>query len=119
MEKRKNSRVSFNADVIVTSGDLTISGATDNLSMKGMFLTAERRLPADELMDIKIRLSGSELSIDLKGKTVRQTDAGMAIEFIAMDLDSFTHLKKLVAYNSGNADHVEDEYYQSVSPDDF
>ncbi len=115
MEKRKFMRVQFNAEVVVKSSGITISGTTDNLSMKGMFLNTTTPMNLSGPIEVSLGLAGSELSITLKAKAVRQTDAGIAIEFIEMDLDSFTHLKTLIAYNSDNADAVEDEYYKTLT----
>lgn len=118
MEQRKFRRVPFHADAIVKAGGVTVSGTIDNLSMKGLFLNAAGGLAGDELLEITILLSGSssKLSINLKGRTSRQTDKGVAIEFREMDLDSFIHLKNVVSYNSSDADEIVEEYYQSIGP---
>ncbi len=83
--------------------------------MKGMFLNTASPVDLSGPIEVSLGLAGSELSIKLKGMAVRHTDAGIAIEFREMDLDSFTHLKALIAYNSDNADAVEDEYYKSLT----
>lgn len=119
MEKRKHRRVLFKSEAIVRSGESTILGTIDNLSMKGMFLTTGDKLLGSDILYIEILLTGSssKLEIRLKGRKVRQTNSGVAIEFTEMDLDSFTHLRNLVAYNSDDADAITDEYYSSITMD--
>lgn len=117
MEKRKHSRVRFNAEVIVKSSGITISGTTDNLSMKGMFFNTPIRFDINGPVEVSLSLTGSDESIKLNGRAVRQIGTGIAIEFREMDLDSFTHLKGLVAHNSDDADAIEDEYYKSIKHD--
>lgn len=119
MEKRKHRRVLFKSEAIVRSGESTILGTIDNLSMKGMFLTTGDKLLGSDVLYIEILLTGSssKLEIRLKGRKVRQTNSGVAIEFSEMDLDSFTHLRNLVAYNSDDADAITDEYYSSITMD--
>jgi acylphosphatase len=116
MEKRKLQRVTFHTEAKVTGKDTAIHGRVENLSMKGMFLNTNEKLANDELLEITILLTGasSQLSIELKGSVARQTDSGVAIVFREMDLDSFIHLKNVIAHNSANADEMLDEYYRSV-----
>ena len=116
MERRKNSRVPFQVMAAVQNGQISIKGMVDNLSMKGMFLTTMDTLSGDSPLEISIILSGSSsfLSIKLKGRMVRQTEAGIAIEFQEMDLDSFTHLRNIIAQNSDDADAAYEEYCRSI-----
>jgi hypothetical protein len=118
MEKRKHRRVSFKAMATVQAGHITLSGVVDNLSMKGMFLKTKESLPGDSLLEISIILSGTStvLSIKTTGLALRQTDEGIAIEFQEMDIDSFVHLRNVVALNSEDADAFHEEYYQAIMP---
>ena len=117
MEKRKNRRVHFEVVATVLSGPISINGTVDNLSMKGMFLNTGEKLSGGGPVEVSINLSGasSVLSVRLKGRVVRQTEAGIAIEFQEMDLDSFIHLRNIVANNSDDPDTVYEEYYKSIT----
>ena len=101
---------------IVQTDQISISGMVDNLSMKGMFLTAGKTLSGESPLEIALNLSGSSslLSIRLKGRVVRETEAGTAIEFLEMDLDSFTHLRNIIALNSDDPDAAYEEYCRSI-----
>lgn len=116
MEKRKNRRVPFEVAATVLGGPIGINGTVDNLSMTGMFLNTRERLSGDSALQVSITLTGSSsaLSIECKGRALRQTETGIAIEFREMDLDSFIHLRNIVANNSGDADAVYNEYYESI-----
>jgi hypothetical protein len=117
MDKRKNRRVLFEVAATVLSGPIGISGLVDNLSMKGMFLNTEERLPGDFPLEVSVTLhcSSSVFSIKFKGRALRQTETGIAIEFQEMDLDSFIHLRNIVANNSDDPDSVYEEYYKSIA----
>ena len=99
MERRKNRRVPFQVIATVQTEQISIKGMVDNLSMKGMFLITMETLSGGSPLEISIILSGSSslLSIKVKGRAVRQTEVGIAIEFQEMDLDSFTHLRNIIA----------------------
>jgi len=117
MEKRKNRRVPFEVAATVLSGPIIIDGTVDNLSMNGMFLNTRERLSGDCPLEVSITLSGSSstLSIKFKGRALRQTETGIAIQFQEMDLDSFIHLRNIVANNSDDPDAVYEEYYKSIT----
>ena len=116
MERRKNRRVPFQVIATVQTGPISTNGMVDNLSMKGMFLSTREILSSGSPLEISIILSGSSslLSIKLKGRVVRQTEAGIAIEFQEMDLDSFTHLRNIIAQNTDDADAAYAEYCRSI-----
>jgi hypothetical protein len=118
VERRENRRVPFQVMATVQTGQTSIKGMVDNLSMKGMFLTAGETLSGGGPLEISILLSGSSTvcSVELKGRVVRQTAAGVAIEFLEMDLDSFTHLRHIIALNSDDPDAAYEEYCRSVMP---
>lgn len=115
MERRKNRRVPFQVEATVQIGQTSFKGMVDNLSMKGMFLASET-LSGGSSLEISIKLSGSSssLSIELKGRAVRLTEAGIAIEFQEMDLDSFTHLRNIIAQNTDDPDAAYEEYCRSI-----
>ncbi|MGA2403005.1 MAG: PilZ domain-containing protein [Syntrophobacteraceae bacterium] len=117
MEKRKNRRVPFQVAATMLSGQISINGIVDNLSMKGMFLNTRERLPGDGPLEISLTLHGSfpALSIKLKGRALRQTEAGIAVEFREMDLDSFTLLRNIIANNSDDPDAAYEEYSRSIT----
>jgi hypothetical protein len=118
MERRKNRRVPFQVLATVRTGQIGIKGTVDNLSMKGMFLATRETLPGGSPVEISISLSGSSsLSIELEGRAVWQTEAGIAIEFREMDLDSFTHLRNIIAQNSDDPDAAYEEYCRSIMPE--
>ena len=123
--KRDTTRVVFHtrAELHLPSG--IIEGEVTDLSLKGMFLTThagldERSSPeypkAGSRVSITIHLSGtgSRISFDLTGDIVRVDETGLAIKFAEMEFDSFLHLRNIVAYNTGKAEEIMEEFYQTV-----
>ena len=112
-EKRKNTRVSFNTHVVLKCNEveiMAVAGSKD-ISMKGIFVETDRKLPVGTQCDVGILLSGttSTLSLSMKGIIVRDTPTGMGIHFESIEVDSYYHLKNLIMYNSSNPDAIEDE----------
>ena len=112
MEKRNFTRIAFQTEATVVSGDMEIKGQVENLSMNGMFLRTPDRVPINAAADIRIFLSGASpaISVDVKGRPLRHEAEGIAVQFDEMDLDSFIHLRNIVAYNRGEDDNVTEEF---------
>jgi hypothetical protein len=116
MSNRKFSRVKFNVNATITAGDHQFQGKVENLSMTGMFLNTEERLPEGQTVEIMIALNGTlpEISICFSGTVSRTVENGLAFTFDKIDLDSYMHLKNIIAYNSEDAETVMDEICHSI-----
>ncbi len=116
MDKRRNTRVPFNIESVVKYQGKSVKGEVVNLSLTGMLFKSSEEIPVNTALDIVFFLTGttSRLTINLKGAAVRVDKRGTAIEFKEIDIDSFIHLKNIVAYNEGNEDKIMEEFYRSI-----
>ena len=116
MSTRQFSRVKFEVKATVSAGDRRFSGTVENLSMSGMFLLTDQRLPDQEAVIISIRLSGSKpaITVNMKGRVSRLNDDGIGFLFDAIDIDSYTHLKNIIAYNLDSAETVTEEIHHAI-----
>lgn len=116
MSTRKFSRVHFNVEATIKTADHLFRGAVENLSMTGMFLVTNERLPVGESVDITIVLTGTspEIVVDFNGKVSRIVENGLGFVFEKIDLDSYMHLKNIVAYNIDDAEKVMEEICHSI-----
>lgn len=111
-ERRRNTRVAFQAIADVAFGDTHYTQcATENLSVKGVAVLGISGHKIGDTCDISLALSGStsHLRLSMKGKIVRAEDNRIALNFTEIDLDSFYHLKNIVYYNSNDPDAIEQE----------
>ena len=103
-ERRNGIRVDFATKVSITVGSkqTKYDGDSRDISLRGIFLNTDDILEMNADCDIEIRLAGAqeESMISLKGHIVRKEDTGYAIYFDSVDLDSYTHLKNIIKYNS-------------------
>ncbi len=116
MEKRDATRIVFKVKAIVSVNGRKIRGNVENLSMTGMFLVTPENLPKAKKIDVEISLSGStsRLKVRIKGSVVRSDTRGIALHFNEMDLDSFIHLRNILASNEGDGDKIMKEFYESI-----
>lgn len=116
MSTRKFSRVQFNVGATVKIADRQFQGAVENLSMTGMFLVTNEQFAGGEPADITIVLTGTlpEIAVNFSGVVTRITDDGVGFTFEKMDLDSYMHLKNIIAYNIDDSDKVMEEIGHSI-----
>ncbi|MDY0383731.1 MAG: PilZ domain-containing protein [Geobacter sp.] len=116
MSMRKFSRVAFHVVATVTAGSRSFQGAVSDLSMNGLFLETSERLPEGDAVEIMIALAGTEpeLRVAFSGRVARLTETGIGFHFEKVDLDSYTHLKNIIAYNMADPDKVMEEIYSNI-----
>lgn len=116
MSTRKFSRVPFHVTATVTAGGRSFQGKVSDLSMNGMFLETPERLPEGEAVDLMITLEGTEpeITVSFQGRVSRTTESGIGFHFEKIDLDSYTHLRNIIAYNMADAEKVMDEIFTDI-----
>jgi len=115
-ERRKNTRVDFHTIVDVSFADAAyVACPTENLSTKGVFVDNIPGRALGDACSIVLKLAGSspELSLSMTGEVVRLVGDGIGIHFSEMDLDSFSHLRQIVYYNSDDPDHITEDFIDS------
>ena len=109
-EKRKRSRVPIHIDVSVLLHGEVIQLQTQslNVSLTGILCTSNPRFQKDDLCTVIITLN-KEFQISIASKFLRVEQKETAISFISMDDESFVHLKRMLQYNIGDAERIDEE----------
>lgn len=100
-------------------GEATVvTGRTKDLSMKGIFILSEEKLPVGSkcLVSLTPIREPKHFRIEANGRVVRLGEAGMGIEFVEIfGLESYDHLRNVVLYNSSHEiEQVEEELKQHL-----
>ena len=116
MGTRKFSRVNFKVDATIIAAERQFRGDVKDLSMSGLFMLTDERLQMGSPVDISIILTGTspEIDVNFSGEVSRIDENGLGITFRKMDLESYTHLKNIVAYNIDDAEKVTEEIHHSI-----
>lgn len=116
MSTRKFSRVPFRVAATIKTQERQFQGNVENLSMRGMFLITDERLAQGDKVDITIVLTGTspEIPVSFSGTVSRVADDGLGFFFDKTDLDSYTHLKNIIAYNIDDAEKVMEEIFHAI-----
>ncbi len=107
-ERRGRLRVGFDTRIVLTAGDTEIQteGYSRDLSISGIYVNTHEKLAVNTSCTVKVLLSGTAepSALKMEGRIVRADGSGVGIAFESMDLDSYTHLKNIVRYNSDAPD---------------
>jgi hypothetical protein len=116
MSTRKFSRVTFKVNATIKTTERQFHGDIKDLSMNGMFMLTSERLQLGNPVEISIVLTGTdpEINVNFSGEVSRIDENGVGFNFKKMDLDSYTHLKNIVAYNIDDAEKVLEEIHLSI-----
>ena len=114
-DKRRRTRVHFKTQVVLKTGisEIKAGAQSSDISMKGMFITTDEKIPVGTPCDIEIVLSAttSRLALNIKAVIARQDKDGLGITFDSMDVDSYFHLKNIVMHNVSDPDVIEEEMF--------
>jgi hypothetical protein len=110
---RKNSRVPFQTIIGLDFPNQSHAECeSQDLSLKGVFVHGVTGHQPGEKCLVSLRLAGSasRITLEMQGTVVRTEKAGLALHFDEMDLDTFSHLKNILYYNSENPDTLDEEF---------
>jgi len=111
IEKKKArgfSRSKVRVSVKLFCGDdiLPIESEAEDLSMNGVFMRTDSRVPKDHSCHIEIRM-GDLVHVEATGTIARLSDNGIAIRFNEIiGEESYEHLEHLVLYNNADPEQV-------------
>lgn len=111
-ERRQFTRVLFPIHAAIECQGAIVSGNVSDLSLRGFFVATEERVPMDEEVNVTLRMQGTNPPIVLRfaALVVRVIPSGIGLKICEADLQSFTHLRNVVAMQSDDPDHILDEF---------
>ena len=109
MAERRFQRVPFQAETRVASGGSSWGCALLNIALKGALVEGDLPLEPGALCDITVTLPGTAISLGFKSELVHHANSQYGFRFLDIDLETLTHLRKLLELNTGDADCVRGE----------
>jgi hypothetical protein len=113
---REFTRVHVKVDTEVKALGRTIhSFDSQDLSLKGMLVRTEERLPRGTPCEVRLLLGDHAAEILADGLVVRDYDEGFAVQFTRLlGVESYEHLKNLVLYNAQDTARIEQEFQEHL-----
>lgn len=100
-ERRQFSRILFNAECTLSQEGIEWSTGVQDISLKGVLIRKPEGFSMGENkeFDAHIKLAGDEQSINMTLHFTNEHDNAIGFACTHIDLESMTHLKRLVELN--------------------
>ena len=119
-ERRKFSRVEFQGicslifdkaqehhDFEASLIDISLNGAL--VSITPLVVDLE-----EELVQLHLKLEGSDVELSLNGFVCHQQEKLLGIQYTKIDIDTVTHLKRLIELNLGDHESMNREFSELI-----
>jgi len=115
-DMRNFTRVGFRVSALLQSEGVALKGEVTDVSLHGLYLETEERLPVGTPVEITIYLSSTTepVVINVSGTVARLVPGGIGCAFDKMDIDSFAHLRSIISYQGGDESKVMAEFAEYV-----
>lgn len=114
-EQRHFTRIPFDAEVRITDPQdgSTYSAQLLDISLKGALTTQPNAFAAEiskiYQLELSLTASGSDIKLQMEASIVHMEDGRIGFQYQNMDLDTATHLHRLVELNLGDEKLMERE----------
>ena len=111
MNNRHFRRIPFEAEVTLSSGQNIWTGELLDVAMKGAMVGTDTSLPLSlgAKYSLCISLPGTPISLDFQAELVHSEESCYGFKFISENLETLTHLRKLIELNTGDAEATRSE----------
>lgn len=111
MKNRRFRRIPFEAKASLTVDGDYWTGDLHDVAMKGALVEtmAPLPIPVGTRCALSIELPGSAISLDFDAELVYAEDQHYGFKFISENLETLTHLRKLIELNTGDVEATRSE----------
>ncbi|MEZ8045090.1 PilZ domain-containing protein [Vibrio sp. 10N.237.312.C02] len=104
IERRQFSRVVYQTPTDISQGNVNVSGSVQDLSLHGLLIQCDKlqQLRTDIPVQVSFKLESSDINIQLEATIVSTINTSMRLRIEHLDIDSISHLKRLVELNVGD-----------------
>ena len=114
MEQRNFTRVNVSAAAAIKCNDQVILGDISNVSLQGLFIKTDKKFPENLPVDVTVYLY-PKTSFSLHADVVRRNESGVGIQLKKIDMQSFVHLRNVVAMHSDDHGAIINETFKMSS----
>ena len=108
--RRRFSRIEFDAESTLCAADRRIPVTLVDISLKGALVRlAEPEADIPNELDLNVRLAGHEQEIHMRCQIAHTDGTLLGLQCVSIELDSASHLRRLVELNLGDPDLLDRE----------
>ena len=111
MDERRFRRVPFATEVQLVAGTQRHSCQLLDIALRGALLECAEpwTLPVGTMASLAIPLPDSAITLNFDAELVHHEGAHLGFQFLHEDLQTFTHLRKLLELNTGDPEGIRSE----------
>lgn len=111
MDERRFRRVSFATEVLLQAGQQRFRCELLDIALKGALLECSETvsLPVGTRADLTIPLPESTIVLRFDAELVHREGNHLGFQFLHEELETFTHLRKLLELNTGDPEGIRSE----------
>jgi hypothetical protein len=115
-ERRHFTRIPFDADVTLSQGEHHWLVQLIDISLHGVLVTRPEDWPGDGGEEVCIELPlGEDSGIKVNGRVAHVESDHIGLSFENMELESASHLKRLLLFNLGDQSLVDREIQELIT----
>lgn len=111
-ERRQFTRISFDANTVIRLNDTAYKVQLADISFKGLLLTSEDTLPLSTNDNILVEVHLGDLTLEMPAFLTHHENGHYGFRMEHLDIDTMTHLRRLVELNLGDETLFERELEQ-------
>ena len=117
-DKRRFTRIFFSTPATLVVGGNRYDTSLIDISLKGALITANIDLShiKGEACQLNFLLQGSDIKIDMMGEIVHVEPDSLGLVCTKMDIQSASHLRRLIELNVGDAELLDREFTSLSHP---
>ncbi len=111
MKSRRFRRIPFDAVVTMETGGERLSGELLDIALKGAMIGTGSPLkqPLGKEFQLRIDLPDSPISLCFNAELIHKEENCSGFLFLSEDLETLTHLRKLIELNTGDVETTRSE----------
>ena len=104
VEQRKHKRVPLGVPIECRSGQMTVAGRAENISVSGLLIRAEKTFAEDEEITVSFQLPGSTQAIQFRASVAHVVpEVFIGVEFLDIPAELSELIEKYVAAGLASA----------------
>ena len=114
MSGREFTRVNYLARASIQYDNTLITGHTENLCLRGLFIETINDVPLNIPVNVSVDYRSSHSFFNFNAKVVRKTANGVGLQISKLNADSFVRLRDIVVENCVEPGKVMQETFKML-----
>ncbi|MGI3002826.1 PilZ domain-containing protein [Shewanella algae] len=114
-DKRKFSRILFSLDAQLSRGEMVWDTHLLDLCLNGALVEEPADFAPEGVLELSFRLPQSEVQLSMEAELVHRRNGRLGLKCALIDVESISHLRRLLELNLGDASLLHRELEQFIA----